>query len=88
MSGQPLESGDLIRFIVKNASLGPGSVLNPVLGQADVDVGEVMKNVDGVTTKALPLVNLRGQADKARGTLHVLIGYGDAKLPEIQKQGK
>ena len=80
MSGEPLEADDRIRFCVHSSDM----VGSSLLGLADVEVEDVINSEEGVYSQVLPLLNSKGEEDKARGNLHVLIAFGDAKLPEIQ----
>jgi len=82
MSGEPLEADDRIRFCVNSSDVMGTSLL----GLVDVPVQDVMDTDDGIFAKALTLCNSKNEEDKSRGTLHVLIAYGESKLPEIQVQ--
>jgi len=80
MSGEPLESDDTIRFTVHSSDM----VGSSLLGIAELEVDEIINSDDGMCPKVLTLLNAKGDEDKPQGDLHVLVAYGDAKLPEVQ----
>jgi len=82
LANESLENDDRIRFCVHSDDM----IGSSLMGLADVEVADIVDSDDGIFSKALPLLNSKAEEDKARGNLHVLIGYGDAKLPEIMAQ--